>query len=118
MRKWRTIRYENLHYLCKNTIEYIWDSYKKPIGLNDVAQYLNVSSTYLSRVLNKENMGFTDLLNEYRVLIAKQLICNNEILKNVSELAGFRSQSYFTNVLKKQPVSPQKNIGNKKEAYN
>lgn len=99
---WKLMRYQNLDHLTKKTMDYIEKNYKKSIGLHDVAEYLNVSDSHLSRVLSKNNnKGFVDLLNDYRIQKAKQMIRKGVPLKNVTDQCGFRSQSYFTKIFKK-----------------
>lgn len=93
----------------KETIQYIEENYNRVIGLEDVANHLNINSCYLSSILNKElNRSFTDLVNEYRIYNAKALIKEGIPLKKVAYMVGFRSQSYFGQIFKKLTgISPR-----------
>ncbi|ESP94789.1 MULTISPECIES: helix-turn-helix domain-containing protein [Pseudoalteromonas] len=79
--------------------------YKCPnLSLSQVANRLNISVPHLSQVLN-DNLGvsFTSYINQYRVTLAKQLLCKdtNISLKQVSELCGYNNQSTFYIAFKK-----------------
>ncbi|MBS4975020.1 helix-turn-helix transcriptional regulator [Longicatena sp. 210702-DFI.1.36] len=45
--------------------------------------------------------SFTNILAEYRVEKAKQLLLNNRKIKEVSSLVGFQNQNYFAKTFKK-----------------
>ena len=102
-------KYETYSYFTKETIQYIEQNYNKAIGLDDVANHLNINSCYLSSILNKElNRSFTDLVNEQRIHNAKALIKEGIPLKKVAFVVGFRSQSYFGQIFKKLTgISPR-----------
>lgn len=97
-----THRYENTNYIVKKTYAYIKENYNQPISLQDVAQHLQVTPTYISRLLNQEShRNFTDTINDYRIKKAKQLIREHVLLKDVAYQVGFHSPSYFTRIFKK-----------------
>ena len=109
LRSAKLMKYQQMDHISKKAIDYIEKNYKKQISLNDIADYLNVSSFYLSRILKKNNdKGFTDILNDLRIKEAKKLIRQNMILKEVAFNVGFRSQSYFAKAFKKAVgISPK-----------
>ena len=93
---------ENQNQQIKNIIQYIEQNYYKQIGLQDVSDYLHLTPSYTSRILNKQmNLSFTEIMNEYRIREAKKLIKSGVPLKEVAYRVGFRSQSYFTQIFKK-----------------
>ena len=102
-------KYGNLDRIVKDSLRYIRDNYTKQISLQDVADEMEMSPTYISRVFNKQlKKSFTDIINEYRVEKAKELIKTGMSLKEVTYQTGFRSQSYFTQIFKKiTGVSPR-----------
>lgn len=100
---------QGLDHITKETIKYVKKNYMKQISLQDVADQLQITPSYISRILNKQlKKSFTDIINEYRVQEAKQLIKNGVVLKEVAHQTGFRSQSYFTQIFKKLTgISPR-----------
>lgn len=76
------------------------------LTLERIADKLQLSTSYLSRILNAElGMGFTDYLNSLRVMQAKEYLMNPEFSKYtiiaIGLEAGFNSKSAFFNVFKK-----------------
>lgn len=89
--------------LVAKTIEYIIQNYQKAISLAEVAEYLKVNPTYLSRVFKQEaKMNFTDYLIKYRIEAAKELLNNtNKKIKEISAECGFIDYRYFCKIFKK-----------------
>lgn len=76
------------------------------LTLESVAQKLNLSTSYLSRVLNAElQTNFTEYLNSFRIAEAKSYLRNPEFstytMVAIGLEAGFNSKSAFFNVFKK-----------------
>lgn len=95
-------KYQRLDYITKEVLRYVQQNYRNQISLQDVADELKVSPTYISRMLNKQvGKPFTEIINEYRIQDAKQLIKQDYPLKKIAFETGFRSQSYFTQIFKK-----------------
>ncbi|MEG0960725.1 MAG: response regulator [Erysipelotrichaceae bacterium] len=96
------MRYGNVNSIVKKTHEYIQKNYNKPISLNDLAKEFEVTPSYISRLLNQnQGKNFTDIINDYRIKKAKQLIQSHHQLKDIAFEVGFKSQSYFTKIFKK-----------------
>jgi len=78
-------------------------NYDKPISLQSVADELNVSAGYLSRLfLSAMGRTFTDTLNQVRVERAKQLLRDRKLTAyKVGELVGIGNATYFIRVFKK-----------------
>ena len=82
------------------------------LKLPDVANHLNISTHELSRLLN-ENIGesFTDFINKYRIIEAKQLIKTNSkyTIEGIGIQSGFNSKSAFYKAFKKfTEITPAK----------
>lgn len=93
---------KNTHHLIKEAYNYIEKKYRYPIGLNDVASYLNVTPQYISSLFSKyTGKNFTYILSEYRVNKAKELMDEGAKIKEIASLVGFQNQNYFTKVFKK-----------------
>ena len=86
------------------------ERYKEPISLNQIADMLNISSYYVSRVFSAES-GFrlSTYLTEIRMEKAVQMLDNPQL--NISEVAlavGFTDSHYFGQVFKTHfGVSPK-----------
>ncbi|MBE5773592.1 MAG: response regulator [Clostridiales bacterium] len=78
-------------------------NFDKPISLQSVADDLNVSAGYLSRLfLSTMGRTFTDSLNQVRVERAKQLLRDRKLTAyKVGELVGIGNATYFIRVFKK-----------------
>jgi AraC-like DNA-binding protein len=86
-------------------------SSKKPylnedLNINELADMLNITSAYLSQVIN-ENLGFNfyNLINKYRIEEAKNLIESSRYaslkLETIAYDTGFKSKSTFNAAFKK-----------------
>lgn len=75
---------------------YLWCD----ISLEECCKKLNTNRTYLSKLINdKYQMGFYDLLFEYRVKTAIECLNNPQLshlsVEGIGEMAGFKSNSNF-----------------------
>jgi Response regulator containing CheY-like receiver domain and AraC-type DNA-binding domain len=86
----------------KKAVEYIQKNYMKSISLNDTADFIGVSSSYLSHSFKEScGIGFTEYLNNLRIEKAKRLIKNGNIkLKDIVNEVGFYNYNYFFRVFK------------------
>ncbi|MFD0798411.1 helix-turn-helix domain-containing protein [Maribacter chungangensis] len=74
------------------------------LKLSEVAKELGVTNHELSKLINdKLDKNFTELINEYRIEEAKQLIKNNSLytIEAIGNQSGFNSKSAFYNAFKK-----------------
>jgi AraC-like DNA-binding protein/ligand-binding sensor protein len=81
---------------------YIAGHHSDPIGLNEVANAMHVSTFYFCKIFKKATgMTFTDYLGRIRVEKAKNLLLNPHL--RVSEIAyavGFQSLTHFNRVFR------------------
>lgn len=87
----------------KEVVQYINDSYKKPIRLDDAAKQFYVSPSHLSRIF-KESTGFTftDYINLVRIREAQRLLRETDwSITKISEETGFDNFSHFGKIFKK-----------------
>jgi len=84
-------------------IVYIKHNYMKRITLEDVAGHVYLNPSYFSKIFNAEiKSTFVSYVNSFRIRAAKELLLDSSIpLAEISNLAGFEDQSYFTKVFKK-----------------
>lgn len=92
---------------CK---DYVYGHYREKIYLDDIADTLGISGSYLSRLFRKETgSSLQDFINDVRVeKAANLLIYSEETLSGIAEYVNFPSQSYFGKVFKqKMQMSPK-----------
>lgn len=86
---------------CK---DYVYGHYREKIYLDDIADTLGISSSYLSRLFKKETgISLQDFINDVRVEKAANLLRYSEVtLPGIAEYVNFPSQSYFGKIFKKK----------------
>lgn len=107
--------------VTKKAILYLFANYMNVISLDDVAGFIGVNNTYLSRVFKKETgRGFIEYVNMFRIDISKRLLLNDrEKLKDIAAKSGFVNYNYFFKIFKEiTGLTPQEyrnahGIGNK-----
>ena len=104
-------QYTETDYQMKKILDYISKNLAEPITIDELAQYMGMSLSTLSRFLKKNtNHNFTDFLQEYRINSVVRELNNNEkeCIMDIASRCGFVSQSYFYKVFKKfKGVTPQ-----------
>ncbi|GAA3333781.1 hypothetical protein GCM10020331_099180 [Ectobacillus funiculus] len=88
--------------LAKRYIERYY--YKQDLNLQEVAQAVNVSPTYLSRLL-KEELGasFIDYLTKVRIQYAIEFMGNPSYkIYEIADKVGYSTQHYFSTAFKKR----------------
>ena len=82
--------------------DYVRKHYREKIYLEDVAEALGLSPTYLSRLFKKETGGcLQDFINEERVFRAANLLLYSDLsLTEIAEYVHFPNQSYFGKIFK------------------
>ncbi|PHK49694.1 AraC family transcriptional regulator [Staphylococcus edaphicus] len=85
-------------------IQYIERNLDSPLTLTELATYVDLAPSYLSRIFNQETQkSISQYIIELRVKKGRDLITRTKM--TVSEIAlyvGFKEQSYFTQCFKKQ----------------
>ena len=84
---------------CK---DYVRKHYREKIYLEDVAEALGISPTYLSKLFKKETgQCLQDYINEERVFRAANLLIYSRLsLPEIAEYVHFPNQSYFGKIFK------------------
>lgn len=96
--------------LIYRTIQFLQSNYARKITLDEAAEYVHISPTYLSRVFKRETgSSMVDFLNRIRIEKSKELLMNDKIrLIEVALQCGFESQSYFNRMFKQlSGMTPQ-----------
>ena len=83
--------------------DYIRKHYREKIYLEDIAEAIGISPTYLSRLFKKETgICLQDAIHEERVFRAANLLLYSELsLTEIAQYVGFPNQSYMGKVFKK-----------------
>jgi two-component system response regulator YesN len=106
------------NYVIKNANQYMEGHFEHPIKLKDIADYIHINSSYLSRLYkDKTNKTITQYLRDLRIEKAKALIAEgNNKTYAIASLVGFEDPAYFSYVFKQQTgysPSQYKNINAK-----
>lgn len=88
----------------KRVCQYIEHHYNEDITLQDMAQYINLSPTYLSKLFAKNmNMGFLQYLNKVRLdHVVLDLIHTNRSIIDIALQNGFSNSALLSRTFKKQ----------------
>lgn len=96
--------------IVRRARQYIQKHFSQPdLTLESVAQFLNVSPVYLSRMIKQElGISFTHLLTKTRMEKASELLLSTELpIHEIAERVGYDTQHYFSTAFKKTiGVSP------------
>ncbi len=98
-------------------IDYIICHLHNRISLEETAEHLKISSSYLSRLFKKETgIAFGEYVNKLKIEEAASLLLYTEYTDTeISNLLGFSSQSYFIKIFKKHTGTTPKTY---KKQYN
>lgn len=100
----------------KAAIQYIIDNYADKIKIEDVANQLAVSPSYLSRKFKEEtNHTFHDFLNKYRVQKSVELLKQGDYkVYEISYMVGFSDYKHYVTVFKKYTKTSPKEFAGKR----
>lgn len=113
IKDYKSIDVLNLDYYLKSdkkkshyteaVITYVKENYSKKICIEDIAEKLAVSASYLSRNLKEQtNQTFHDFLNRYRVQKSIELLMSGKYrVYEISSLVGFTDYKHYSTVFKK-----------------
>ena len=98
-------------------IDYIICHLHNHISLEETAEHLKISTSYLSRLFKKETgTAFGEYVNKIKIEEAASLLLYTEYTDTeISNLLGFSSQSYFIKIFKKHTGTTPKKY---KKQYN
>lgn len=76
------------------------------ITLDEIAKRMAINRSYLSNTINEHfGKNFNEFINEYRIMIARQLLTdltmNHFSIEGIGQMAGFNSKSTFYSCFKK-----------------
>ena len=81
---------------------YVKEHYNEKITLDQIANYVYLSKSYLSKIFKEEmNCTLTGYINKVRIDKSKMLLrYENLSIVEIANLVGFDDQSYFTKVFR------------------
>lgn len=93
----------NENFLIQKVETYLKDHYREAIALSDIADYMGLSESYVSRLFNKETgMNISTYINQLRIAKAKELLKNTNMkIYEISEAVGYSSATVFHITFKK-----------------
>ena len=99
---------------------YVLQHYRDDIGVNSVADHLQITPNYLSRVFRiQTGERLSDHINEVRISRAKELLLNPAIsIKDAAEQVGYYSSKRFTKVFQRiEGLTPSEYQRNTADGY-
>lgn len=89
--------------LIENAKKYVQKNFSERIVLNDVADYLKISSGYLSSLFTRyEGIHFIDYVNNVKIEEAKKMLrTGNYKIYQIAYMLGYENSSYFSRIFKK-----------------
>lgn len=89
--------------LVKRALVYLETHAKSPISRWQLAEHVNVSEDYLTRIFHKEiGLSPWEYLNRYRIHLAVMLLKQSTLTINeIASQTGFQDQAYFCRVFRK-----------------
>ena len=105
---------EIFRYKVKRAQKYIYDNRFSKLSLNEIAEKLEITPSYLSRIFKKVlQKSFSDYVAEVKMKEAQKLLLeNNNRVYEVSQMLGYDDPYYFSKVFKKvTQMTPSEYIG-------
>lgn len=84
------------------TLSYIHQNFSSKILINDIANELNISSRYLSKVFFEQmDMTILNYINTYRINCAIELMINTDLsLTDISDQIGLKDSQHFSKLFR------------------
>ncbi|MDF2651245.1 MAG: DNA-binding response regulator [Paenibacillus sp.] len=84
-------------------VKFIKGNYNQDISLQEVADHVQLSASYLSSLFKKDlQLSFVEYLNHYRIEMAKDMLVNTHLKSyEIAEQVGYKDDSYFSRIFKK-----------------
>lgn len=100
--KMEAVKSGSNHRIILKLLAIIQEKYNENIGLNELADMVNMNPAYLS-ILFKEEVGMTYIkyLTQLRINHARDLLAEGFKVTQVSEMVGYNDYHYFCSIFKK-----------------
>ncbi|GHP13323.1 hypothetical protein YK48G_07480 [Lentilactobacillus fungorum] len=92
----------NIYHSLQACLKYIKANIDQTISLDEVAQHVFLSPSYLSRIFKKTmHVNFIDYINNQKIAIAGEKLClTASPVSHIAKQIGFAQTSYFTKIFK------------------
>jgi YesN/AraC family two-component response regulator len=99
--------------IIRKAKSYILQNYSKAINLSEIADFVGVSTYYLSKTFQKEcDIGLINYLTTVRIEAAIRLINEGELkLYEIASAVGYSNYEHFSRVFKKEKGKSPKEYG-------
>lgn len=88
--------------IVQKSIEFIIANQQRTVRLDETAQAVNVSESYLSQLFKKDTgMNFVTYVQRYKINLAKQMLENHMRVYEVCDAIGFDNPNYFAKIFKR-----------------
>lgn len=114
------VKKQHEHYLIVEAKRFIQDNYMNNIGLNEVAEHLNLSPKYFSNFFKKNTgINFSDYITQIRMSMAKKLLKEtNYKVYEIASLVGYENAFYFSKIFKMNfGLTPKEFLRNQTNIY-
>lgn len=83
--------------------QYVLQNVSERITLEDMASYLNLNSSYFSRLFKREtNQNFIEYVNRVKLQKAKELLQHSKMtVEEISDSLGYSNKSYFIKLFRR-----------------
>ncbi|MGK0465479.1 response regulator transcription factor [Clostridium sp.] len=95
----------------ENALVYIEERYRENISLDEVAKYINLTPSYVSKLFKKKlGVNFNTYLTTRKINEAKRMLKEeNENINEIAFIVGYNEPNYFCKVFKKiEGITPTK----------
>ncbi len=105
----------------RSVIDYIERNLRRGISLEDVANHVNISTYYLSKIFKKEmGVNFITYVTDRKMDLAKEMLANTDIpVLNIALDLAYNEANYFSKAFKKKtgltPSEYREKYKNRKE---
>lgn len=96
--------------VSRELLEYVYQHYRAPVTLKEVAEHFHMNAAYLGRVFQKATgRSYKQYVNNLRIAEAKRLLQNTDkLIYEIAEEVGFSESSYFiSKFIRDTGMSPQ-----------
>ena len=108
----KSIRKQNVYSKqISRCIDYIYDNLNKKLRINDIAEYLDMTPAYLSKLFSKEiGMPLSNYIREQRLKAAAEMLeFSDYSIAEIADYFEFSSQSHFTSTFQEYfKLTPKK----------
>ena len=93
---------EKTSVVISSAVRYIKENCKRDISLGEVAEFVNLNPSYLSRIFKEEKgIQFVEYVRNVKMDMAKEMLKNShKKIYQISEELGYQNVQYFSTIFK------------------